>query len=162
MPTRPRWRLPLDRRGLQGNGPGRHPAFVAAMKYTPFTAPQCEAIAKSTGLKCKMLARRGTDRCHHHGGPAGLQKALEAEAERYGKPVIADRSRQVRKRALAKLATTMPWPDGLPKRPDLLKLGVIGRGRLFEAWLNRHSAPDVWEYELRPRIRNRQGAKNPL
>ena len=89
--------------------------------------------------------------CRPHGGLLG---AASAEAERFRRPVII--LRNPRKAALGKLGATEDWPEGLPKRPDLLAVGPLARGRLFEAHANRHTAPDVWKHELRFRVRDKR------
>lgn len=89
---------------------------------------------------------------HGKASSIGVDLAAAVESEAYGKPVIV--IRRPRAQALGTLGATMPWPDGIPRRPDLLVLGPLARGRLFEAWLNRLTAPDVWEHELtRKRVR---------
>ena len=146
MGHRPKWRAPL------GHGqahPFQSAAFLA--RRNPLAVPRCEGIAKRTGQKCGAIAMRGSQFCRPHGGLLG---AAKAEAERYGRPVII--LRNPRKAALGKLGATEDWPEGLPKRPDLLALGPLARGRLFEAHANRHTAPDVWKHELRFRVRDKR------
>ena len=63
--------------------------------------------------------------------------------------------RNPRKKSLAMLGAHAEWPEGLPKRKDLVELGVYGFGRLVEAWQNRLLAPDIWRYEMRLRVRER-------
>jgi hypothetical protein len=148
---RPRWRAAFIK-GRGGNGV-LSAAFLAARRSFPDTGPLCEAVARSTGKRCGQPARRGTTRCKHHGLAGALDRAAEAEAKAYGRPVIVT-ARNPRNKALGKLGSEMEWPEGVPKRADLLVLGPLARGRLFEAWLNRLTAPDVWEYELtRERVR---------
>ena len=78
----------------------------------------------------------------------GYHAAAAAEAERLGRSIIV--IRQPRKRALDKLGKG-PMPEGFPWRSDFNELGPIARGRLYEAFLNRVMAADVWKHELRPR-----------
>ena len=118
-------------------------AFRASRRHTQFgndnsPVPQCQAIARSTGVRCRRVALRGSKRCKAHGG---LLKAAAAEEERFGKPVLILRT--PRKKSLAEFGANEPWPAGLPKRADLLALGPWARGRLFEAWSNRLTSPDV-------------------
>jgi hypothetical protein len=145
MGHRPKWRAILRN---NGHANVLSPLFLARRgKVTDW--PRCQAIAKSTGKPCKDVAIRGTDRCYRHKDRSTMKKAEEAEAERYGRPIIV--LRNPRKQALVELGARTPWPEGLPKRPDLLALGPLARGRLFEAWENRLTAPDVYRHELRVR-----------
>jgi hypothetical protein len=113
------------------------------------TIARCQGKRRSDGGPCGQAALRGGKFCKRHGGLLG---AAAAEAERYGRPVIILRRPQNQR--LGRLGVEMAWPAGIPRRADLLALGPLGRGRLFEAWLNRALAPDVWKYELtRPRYR---------
>ena len=146
MGHRPKWRVRLGHG--QALRSSRRPSWPSEIHYA---VPRCEGIAKRTGKKCGAIAMRGSRFCRPHGGLLG---AAKAEAERYGRPVII--LRNPRKAALGKLGATEDWPEGLPKRPDLLALGPLARGRLFEAHANRHTAPDVWKHELRLRVRDKR------
>ena len=126
----PKWRLPFT----AGRGPRELSAAFIAKRFNIKDAKKC---------KCGKVALRGSKYCKSHGG---LLSALKAEAERYDRPVIA--VRRSRQAALAKRGSEEPWPDGLPKLDRLMNLGPMQRGRLFEAWENRLTAPDVWANEL--------------
>lgn len=148
MAHRPAWRAPLR------NGPSdpwQSPAFLAKRKHMQFgnddsPVAKCRAIARSTGKKCRLVALRGSTRCRCH---SGLHAAAAAEAERYGRPIIV--LRRPRKRSWNRLGHG-PMPEGFVWRDDFNELGPVARGRLYEAFLNRDTAPAVWKYEYnRPR-----------
>jgi len=151
--SRPGWRLPFE---VHPSYPAyQSEAFKAARAIARKAAKRCEGRRRD-GKPCGLYALRGGKFCKRHGGLLG---AAAAEAERYGRPVVI--VRHPRKQRLARLGVEMAWPDGIPRRADLLALGPLARGRLFEAWLNRETAPDVWKHELtRLRVRvikNRAG-----
>jgi hypothetical protein len=124
------------------------PAFIANRNNIA-NMPRCQATAKHSGKRCGQVALKGARFCHYHGG---LKEAEATARARYGDGVVIVRN--YRKQAWIKLATTMPWPEGLPQRPEFLALGVVGRGRLFEAWINRLTDPDTYRHELtRPRAK---------
>jgi hypothetical protein len=153
--TRPAWRAPIKKTDGFSRTPVQTEEFKQKRKLQLGLAPKCTAICKSHGFRCKQLALKGTDKCRYHGG---MKKALEAEAERLGKPVFrATRSSPARNRALAMLAITTPWPDGLPHRPDLDDLNAVRRGELFEAWFNRATDPETFKHamRIRPKIMRR-------
>jgi len=137
MAHRPAWRAPL---GHGPKNPWQSPAFLAARaKVKP--PPRCP--------RCSRFALRGAKFCRKHGG---LLAAAAAEAERFGTPVMI--LRKPRYQAWFRLAKEMEWPEGLPKLPHLITLGLLGRGRLFEAWLNRNTDMAAFKHELtRPRHR---------
>jgi len=154
MAWRPRWRLPF--KACPSYEARQSDAFKAARAANGGLAarPKCHHIRRN-GSPCRMVALRGSSHCRIHGGHAA---ALIAEAERFGRPVI--RMRRVRHRALAAYGATAPWPEGLPKHARFLNLGPMQRGRLFEAWENRLTAPDAWANELAmPRYRMQQKPK---
>jgi len=142
MGYRPAWRAPLYASPVPGV---LSAAFLAKRPCLPHVGTQCVAIARRTGDRCQRPAMRHTDRCPMHGGRPAAERG---EAARYGAIVIT-RPRH-RKRSLAALGAG-PWPHGLPKRPDLVELGPLARGRLFEAFHNRELAPDVYRHQLRHR-----------
>ena len=153
MGWRPRWRLPL--RCGKWAVPRQSAAFLAGRRRAQFgnpenTTPRCEGRARRTGQQCRCVALRGGKFCKCHGG---LLSAAKAEAECHGRPVVIVRN--PRKKSLAMLGAHAEWPEGLPKRKDLVELGVYGFGRLVEAWQNRLLAPDIWRYEMRLRVRER-------
>jgi len=117
-------------------------------------APRCQGITRGEPRRpCGQMALRGGRFCRFHGGLLG---AAQAESERFGRPVLI--IRRPRAHAQAKLGVEMAWPDAIPKRPDLLALGPLARGRLFEAWMNREMDPATWKHEL-TRERFRKQAK---
>jgi hypothetical protein len=143
----PKWRLKFRHPPKLGPGADiQSEAFKAGRAASDFRSyPKCERIANSTGRRCGQPKMLGSRFCKHHGG---YFKAVEAEQKRHPKfTVIVDRSRSRRKQALGALGSA-GWPEGCPRRPELLELGPVARGRLFEAWYNRQMAPDVWKYEL--------------
>jgi hypothetical protein len=147
MPPAPKWRVPL-KRSPRSTG---EPARLVGKRFNIQNAARCEAPTKKyNGRKCNGIALKGTNRCRYHGGYA-LAKA--AAIARYGDKVIVPGN--PRKKAWVKLATTTPWPEGLPQRPDLLKLGVVARGRLFEAWFNRLTSPEIYRFEITRERRER-------
>ncbi|QIG50595.1 hypothetical protein G5V57_24405 [Nordella sp. HKS 07] len=151
MGHRPAWRAPFVN-GRGSRNPKQSAAFRAARARR--VVKLCEATARSTGRKCRAFALRGGKFCRCHGG---LISAAKAEAARFGRPVLI--LRNPRKRALAALGATAAWPKGMPMRKDFLELGPLAFGRLVEAWRNRHTAPDIWAHELRPRVRYRVGER---
>lgn len=151
----PAWRLKF-RRGKKGSPVVQSDDFKAKRKLHWFgNLPdwmQCTKIARSTGKRCRQPRMIGSTHCIYH---KGYYDAVAEEQRRFPKhTVIVDRSKAKRKEALAQLGATMQWPEDIPRRPDLTILGPLARGRLFEAWLNREMAPDVWRHELtRERVR---------
>ena len=81
--------------------------------------------------------------------------AQKAEAERFDTPVLV--IRQVRKRSLSKLGKGS-MPEGYPwmSQPDFSDLGPLERGKRYEAYENRHSAPEVWNSVSQPRPMRRK------
>jgi len=143
---RPKWRLPFvtDRATSVYQSP-----LFKAKRFNIQNAKKCEAIARTTGKQCGQIALRGSTRCRRHGG---LKQALIAEAERHGRPVIANRAASIRMKALIDLAITTPWPPALPRLPQFDKMSKVARGRLFEAYFNRETDPETYKHELtRPR-----------
>ena len=145
MGHRPKWRVPL---GHGNPHPVQSLAFLASRRHTQLgnddsPVPKCQAIARSTGQKCRHVALRGSTRCRVH---SGLYAAARAEAESFGTPILV--LRQPRKRALEKLGKG-PAPEDFPWRSDFHDLGPLARGRLYEAFENRVMAPDVWRNERR-------------
>jgi hypothetical protein len=142
MGYRPKWRLPLRPTGPRE--PVQSEAFKASWVDAYARQRKCTATCKRTGERCGGIAMRGITTCWKHKNNTALKRAADAEAERYGRPVIL--LRNSRNQVLMALGCG-PWPEGLPHRPDLDVLGGLARGRLFEAWANRLMAPDVWEKE---------------
>jgi hypothetical protein len=67
MKNRPSCCAPLKFNGAKG----RIENLVSGFK-----GPFCEAIARSTGEKCKDIAVTGSKHCRHHGGKIALVKSL--------------------------------------------------------------------------------------
>jgi hypothetical protein len=150
MGYRPKWRAPFKVTG--GPRPVQSAAFLAK-RPTVADHRRCQATARMTGKQCRLPAMRGAQRCRSHGG---LEAAAVAEAELYGRPVIILRRKH--QRALAALGSR-EWPEGLERRADLLELGPVARGRLFEAYMNRELDPKTYRHELRLRPRRAQSKK---
>ena len=149
---RPKWRM-----ALHGGVPHvLSAAFIAGREATRFSAPRCQGTTRTEPPRpCRMWALKGATLCKRHGG---LLASAKAEAERLGRPVVI--LRRSRNTALAKRGLEEAWPAGLPMLDRFQVLGPYQRGRLFEAWENRLTAPDAWQNELdMPRYRHERGDK---
>ena len=97
----------------------------------------CLAIAKGTGRQCRLHALPGANHCHKHNGHRAAHLAA-------GVDWSLATMRSVPRKALGRIGRGSP-PDGFPDIP--LPMSAIARGRLYEAWLNREMAPQVWKAE---------------
>lgn len=74
MPSVPTWRQPIYKR--EGNSNGNWALEIHRPSWTDDRIPKCQAIAKSTGEKCRGLAVRGSGYCKRHGGIRFLEKRI--------------------------------------------------------------------------------------
>lgn len=139
-----KWRLPLTKGNRK---PVQSANFLAAVTSAPHSnVPRCVATARMTGKRCRKEAMRGATTCNMHNGHKAAAKAFE---ERTGKKAILTGGSK-RKAALVALGLG-PWPIGLEARKDLLELGPLARGKLFEAHANRLTSPEYFKHEMRVR-----------
>ena len=74
MPSVPTWREPTIK--IEGHKNANWALELHRPSWTDSRIPKCEAIAVTTGVKCRGLAVRGTRFCRKHKGTAHLEKII--------------------------------------------------------------------------------------
>ena len=127
--NRPCWRMRLR----NGREPGCDAKFpVPLSHFGDQYHRQCNARARSTGLRCRKAALAGADRCASH---AGHKAAYIAAQRELGNKFISLRSGiATARRGLAKLSTIERYPEATEWHPS-----PVERGRIIEEHRNRRA-----------------------